>query len=207
MKQVIFGIVCTALVSLALMGTMTAQGNMARQNDLDDNLATAANEVLSNLMETNEYSIDSEEELIADFCQSLIQEISIGTEEVYDENQTVTVEVAGVDIEKGLLCLRVTETYTHTNGNIGTITCDVTAIFEQQVEKESYTVTYMVDDELYVAYSVQEGDTIVVPSTNPTKSGKTFSGWRNSSTKVMLNASSTSTQTVTKDLTYVAVFK
>ncbi len=203
MKQLTFGIVCSGLVALVVMGALTVQGRMARQNDLDDNLSTAALEVLTNLCESGDYCIEDEEELVADFCQSLIQEISIGTDEVYDENQTITVEVAGVDVAKGLLSLRVTETYTHPNGSIGTLVCDVTGVFEEQQELKAYTLTYLVEDELYVGYSVTAGGEVRTPTANPKVEGKTFVGWQNVATGELLQEGAT----VESDLTFAAVFK
>ena len=40
----------------------------------------------------------------------------------------------------------------------------------------SYTLTYLVDGEVYKTYSVEYG-TVLTPETEPTKSGYTFSGW------------------------------
>ena len=39
-----------------------------------------------------------------------------------------------------------------------------------------YTLTYMIDDDIYKSYQVEEGATIT-PETYPTKEGYTFSGW------------------------------
>ncbi len=51
--------------------------------------------------------------------------------------------------------------------------------------KASYTVTYMDEDGTVLsAQRVEEGDSAVAPSVNPSKPGSTFAGWNNTATNV-----------------------
>ena len=64
-------------------------------------------------------------------------------------------------------------TATATDGSDVTASCEVNVIAPQQ---DSYTITYMVDGEVYYQESLEYGSAIVVPDA-PTKEGYTFSGW------------------------------
>ena len=66
-----------------------------------------------------------------------------------------------------------TITATATDGGDVTASCEVNVIAPQQ---DSYTITYMVDGEVYYQESLEYGSAIVVPDA-PTKEGYTFSGW------------------------------
>ena len=66
-----------------------------------------------------------------------------------------------------------TITATATDGSDVTASCEVNVIALQQ---DSYTITYMVDGEVYYQDSLEYGSAIVVPDA-PTKEGYTFSGW------------------------------
>ena len=66
-----------------------------------------------------------------------------------------------------------TITATATDGSDVTASCEVNVIAPQQ---DSYTITYMVDGEVYYQESLEYGSAIVVPDA-PTKEGYTFSGW------------------------------
>lgn len=66
-----------------------------------------------------------------------------------------------------------TITATATDGSDVTASCEVNVIAPQQ---HSYTITYMVDGEVYYQESLEYGSAIVVPDA-PTKEGYTFSGW------------------------------
>ena len=66
-----------------------------------------------------------------------------------------------------------TITATATDGSDVTASCEVNVIASQQ---DSYTITYMVDGEVYYQESLEYGSAIVVPDA-PTKEGYTFSGW------------------------------
>lgn len=66
-----------------------------------------------------------------------------------------------------------TITATATDGSDVTASCEVNVIAPQ---RHSYTITYMVDGEVYYQESLEYGSAIVVPDA-PTKEGYTFSGW------------------------------
>lgn len=66
-----------------------------------------------------------------------------------------------------------TITATATDGSDVTASCEVNVIAPQQ---DSYTITYMVDGEVYYQESLEYGSAIVVPDA-PTNGDYTFSGW------------------------------
>lgn len=96
-----------------------------------------------------------------------------------------------------------TITVTTTDGSF-TATCEVTV-----TPLDTYTITWMSNGETYTTTSVVEGNSLVLPATDPSESGYEFMGWTNTST---VNSDGTSITYIdesvmpTGDATYCAVF-
>lgn len=79
-----------------------------------------------------------------------------------------------VDMEKGIISVQIKEEYSQPNGKHRTIEFEKTALVERtMIEKESVTITFLVDEEVYKEYCVKKGE--VCP--NPKVPSRTFAGW------------------------------
>lgn len=203
MKQILFGISCTLIMATAILVSMTVLGRMSRENELEQALRISTKQVLTTYMETGEYSAANEEEFAADFCQAVLEKISLGSEEEKDENFKITMEITGLDWEAGLISLHVTENFTYMNGRIGTIQKDITRVMEQSAEKPLCILTYEANGRTYKKYGVEKGRDFIVPK-NPPAVGKNerFLYWMDEETKQRAHFP----QTVSKDKQYIAVF-
>lgn len=70
MKQAIFGIMCGFIVILTIVAVMTVEGRSTRENEADNALSAAVDEVMENLLTKKDYDIENNEEFVADFCEA-----------------------------------------------------------------------------------------------------------------------------------------
>lgn len=183
MKQVIFGMLGTLVLALTLLVSITVLGKTARENELDNALCASVDEVMENLMETGDYRIGDEEELAADFCETLLQEITLGGDEIQDKNFHLQVDITGMDLKHGLLSVQVTESYTHPNGKIGKIKRSATAVYDQKKQRKQCVITYMANERLYKEYGLREGEDFVLPkSPKSDDEKKKFLYWKDMET-------------------------
>ena len=173
MKSAMKIIVGAFLGILTLMMILTTNGRMNRSMEIKSNLSSAIEGALEELKLEKSYNIDNADQFLADFTESMSMAI--------DSDAEIKTEIMNVDKERGLLSIRVTETFTHPNGNEGTVSEERTVILNRVTddESETYTVRFYVvqgDQRAYKKYTVVKGDVLSVP-VNPTKEGMTFGGW------------------------------
>ena len=122
MKNIVTIISCTLIGAITLAIVMSVSGRMNRSMEVKSNLPSAVEETVENLS-LKKYSIADIEEYLADFTATLSDFI--------DTDSELTVSVAGADIERGILSVKVTETFVHPNGRTGTVSCERTVLLEQ----------------------------------------------------------------------------
>ena len=195
MKNVILIFTYVVIGALTLGIIVSAMGREARNVELQSNLSNAVEESLANAMEEKNYTIADQNEFLADVTENIT--------EVLDTNSTVDVKVMKVDLNKGLLSLRVVESFNYVNGKTGSVKCDRTVVFDKrgQDDNDKYDVYYYInadDDRPYKRYTLLKGDTILIPK-EPSRAGYTFEGWKDADGNAPV-----SDQTVESGLTYVA---
>ena len=176
MKQAMFGVIAGFIVILSIVAVLTVEGRNNRESELETALSASVEETLENLCVDQKYTVETQDEFVADFCQALLGRIQAGTEEAGDENLSVRVDVVEADLEKGLLSVVVTETFTHPNGSLGTVSCSSTALLEREAPRDEVVLTYYVGDQIYQQYGLLEGEDFRVPAA-PSLPGRTFSHW------------------------------
>ncbi len=195
MKNVILIFTYVVIGALTLGIIVSAMGREARNVELQSNLSNAVEESLANAMEEKNYTIADQNEFLADVTENIT--------EALDTNSTVDVKVMKVDLNKGLLSLRVVESFNYVNGKTGSVKCDRTVVFDKrgQDDDDKYDVYYYInadDDRPYKRYTLLKGDTILIPK-EPSRAGYTFEGWKDADGNAPV-----SDQTVESGLTYVA---
>ena len=195
MKNIILIFTYVVIGALTLGIIISAMGREARNVELQSNLSNAVEESLANVMEEKNYTIADQNEFLADVTENIT--------EVLDTNSTVDVKVMKVDLNKGLLSLRVVESFNYVNGKTGSVKCDRTVVFDKrgQDDEDKYDVYYYIsadDDRPYKRYTLLKGDTILIPK-EPSRAGYTFEGWKDADGNAPV-----SDQTVESGLTYVA---
>ena len=176
MKQIVFGIACVVIMILFAVALMTIEGQVARENELDNSLYSAMSQTMFAQENTLYGSFKSDQAMREFFTDSLMTSVCKGDDDRRDEALNVSVDVLGLDRKKGLLSARVIEDFSYPNGAIGHVVREGTMIAEKKVIKH-FTVTFMVDYSVTLnnaEYSVRrqrvlkklillEGDRVVLP--------------------------------------------
>ncbi len=171
MKQVVFGVVCTLILTFILMIVMTVYGRNLRQTEAEHTLAEAVDTAMEDLL-TEEYVVSSSDVFVAEFLQLLLSQLK--------STSDVRVSILEADEKLGILSVEIVETYQHPNGKEGTVSEVRTVILDKPQEKvkEYKKVSfYTGDNELYKEYTLLEDALCTVPLP-PKKEGKNFWGWR-----------------------------
>ena len=120
-----FGITICSIISIVIV--MTLCGTNMRQNELNRAVDSAIKDTVENQFDDTTYSVNSNDEFVADFMEALLVQIN--------SDCSVVVNVLDVDYQKGLLSVEVIEKYIHPIGTEGNVSVKRTVIMEQ------YTVT------------------------------------------------------------------
>lgn len=170
MRNAVLIITTTILGVMVLMIVMTINGRMNRSMEITSNLPSIVEETLENMVSNPKYDIHNTNEFIADLTETLSMTV--------DAKSDVTIEILQCDKERGVLSIRVTLSYTHPNGQIGTVSCEKLAIFNKLLEDEveRYRVIFYVDSDIYKEYVVTEG-TIITEPVSPVLSEGVFYRW------------------------------
>lgn len=169
MKHTIYGISLAAIAMLVVAALLVVSGKSVRSNEIETALNTAIEQSLEQLKEKKGYEAGNYQELIADFNQLLLLQV--------DSDSDVQVEIFTADAQKGVLDVRVTETYQNILGQERSMACRKSVILEEYTEKKGYhTVTFLADGKVYEQYSLYEGGQAAKPKA-PEKKGKSFRYW------------------------------
>ena len=195
MKHMIFGIALLAVTIMVIAGAMVVSGSDVRVNEADKALNTAVEQTLEQLKKYGSYEIGNEQELIADFQQSLLMHIS--------SDASIKVKILTADTEKGVLDVEITETYKTVNDKVKQAVCRKTVILEEYSEKRGYcTVEFIIAGTVYEKYSLYKGSRIVIPR-EPGKRGSVFRGWKKAGEGSWLKEG----MTAEEDMVFEAVFE
>ncbi len=123
MKSVFLGFGITICSLLSIVIVMTLCGTNLRQNELNDAVANALMDTIENQFDDMTYSVNSNDELVADFLEALLVQIN--------SDSLVVVNVLDVDFQKGLLSVEVIEKYKHPIGTEGQVSVKRTVIMDQ----------------------------------------------------------------------------
>lgn len=176
MKNFIFGVIIVIIGILLTASILTINSRMTRDKENNDSLANAVETAVTNTIEHNNYSINNNEEFIADFLQHLLIQ--------FENNSDIEVDVAGIDYKKGLLSIKVVEHFTHPNGKDSTIDYETTVILEKAAETVYYDIEfYDNDNELLKKYTLVEETKIPPIKIMDTK--KSVKGWRDENGQVV----------------------
>lgn len=203
MKQLIHGIVLFAVFAATIFMVITLNGRRQRSEETVETLSAAIETTVQNLLKEGTYSIEDDEEFIADFIQALCVQMNSDTD--------IEINILKADAKKGLLSVEVKATYQHPNGKEGVITCYRTILFDTKevIPAEVCTVTYYYnrdgdeETDIYKQYTLLKEEALPIPKDPAPLSGTgTFEKWKNreDDTDAMLD------QKVTKNLEFYAEF-
>lgn len=189
MKNVIIGIIGVLIVLYTTLMGLDVLTIQSHKNQIEKHLSR----VVKNILE-DEYKSGDE----ATVKQVLQEEI----EDSISRNAELTVEIKALDLQKGILSVKVTGSIPTITGKQKDIQVEKTAFMEQMVTNQPmYTVTFWVEDEVYKEYQISMGDKCPLPK----EPGANFVGWKEYGTEQL--STLTELNQVYQDRTYVAVFE
>lgn len=187
MKNVIlaiFGFMITLYTFSLMFSVLSLE---TRKNSLENHVARVVEGFLESAYQTG-----SEQEV----RQRLVWELS----QNIDDSGSLTVDVLALDLQKGIISVKVSEAFRQFNGRMRTIVCEKTAIMEQpSVQESKVIVTFKSEGRLYKEYQVEVGEGCPVPRLPE----GTFIGWAEEGD--LTQELVTSIAQVWEDKTYVAV--
>lgn len=187
MRNAVIVIFMVVILVFSGAAIQAAENKAIRKNELESSLSEAMEQSMKILTVHPVYHIDASsktDEFAADFIQGFLMKIT--------SNSDFTIEILGLDVEKGLLDVRVAERYKQIIGH-GEVSCRKTVILEDFEEEEDtfYQVSFWVPKEdsreepeseyIIKQVKVHSGDTLntaMLPQNSIEQEGRTFCGWR-----------------------------
>lgn len=159
MKKVVIAMILVICIVATIFTVLTINGRASREEELAQSLGAAVESSLKEAFLEKNYNIMNTDEFVGDFLQYMAIRLN--------SNSDITVNVVGIDYEKGMVTIEITGTYTHPNGKAGAVSVQKTVLLEQSEKKidEFYNVTYYVDKEIYMKSVLKGGDVLMEPDT------------------------------------------
>lgn len=174
MKTISFGVCGLAIVVMVFVGLLQVVNYDTRTVNLQDTLHSAMSSSLDTALSTRAYTIDDEDELVADVVQGVILALE-------DPEAELQVQVNEVDRLLGIVSMKVTATYHSVSGKTSTASVERTVILEH-VENApapgSHTVRFQDKAGVPVkVYILKTGSQKLPYVAYNAPSGKSFQGW------------------------------
>ncbi len=194
MKNILWGFVVTAIAFSAILIIVTINAQMTRKKEVNSTLSIVVNQAVNNVMEKRNYNIDEKDQFIADVLENLL--------DTYSNNSDITIKIAKADIEKGLLGIKVVETYKNPNGTTNTYSYEKTIILETTSTQQSFIITFLNIDGSVFQQIVSNGSELIQP---PTSKPAGVIAWKRQGTTIVLNDDDISKILVTENIIYEPV--
>lgn len=183
MRNAVIGFFMIVILVFTAAAIQTAENRTERKNELDTSLGQAMEQSMEVLTVNPVYHIQKDggtEEFTADFIQGFLSKTT--------SDSDFTINILKVDVEKGLLDVRVVERFKQIIG-YGEVSSRKTVILEAvEVPQEKYCKVSFLSEEdektgLYMKkqISVHEGDKLnpaMLPQNGIEKDGYIFCGWK-----------------------------
>ena len=145
MKNIIYGVVAILLGMAFTLTVITITGVMNREIEIENALAEAVENSIEACSGRHDYSLDNNEQFVADLMIELSNAI--------ENDSDLKIDVMGVDKDKGYMSIRVTEYYKTVIGATKTAYCETTAFLDRgstDITSNAVTVTFIDDDNTYM---------------------------------------------------------
>lgn len=118
-----FGVSCLAVVTLVFVALLQIVNVDTRAVNLQDSLHAAMSSSLDTALNERAYSIDDEDQLVADVVQGIILELN-------DPKVELEIQVNSVDRVLGIVSMKVTGKFHSVSGSTSTVSVERTVLLE-----------------------------------------------------------------------------
>lgn len=189
MKNIILGIIAVFITIYTILMGLNVLTIQSHKNLIEKHVSR----IVKNVLE-HEYQSGDETAV----KQMLQEEI----EDSISNSAQLFVEIQEIDLQKGILSVKVTERIHTITGKQKDIVVQKTAIMEQIATNLSkVTVTFLIEDEVYKEYEITKGKECPLPK----EPGESFVGWKEFGTDYMPTLNEF--DQVWENRIYVAVFE
>ena len=122
MKQMIFVISMAIIILLVSMSLVSVDGKTKRRDELNRAVSAAVTHTVKTTKGNNRKEIQSDQEMVGEFIH--LRSVNLNGDGDY------SIEVFGVDSQKGMLDVKVTETFSYLNGEKGKVSVRKCAIYD-----------------------------------------------------------------------------
>ena len=197
MKHAIWGFFMVLVALIIILIIMTITGRMQRNTEVNSTISEAVEQSVNAVMNNKAYTIDDKDEFVADVLQNLLN--------TYENDADITIKIATADKEKGLLGIKVIETFKKPNHGITEDSYEKVVLLEATKEQSTYTVMFFTEDgSIFQKASMNGGETVILPTMKP----EGYTGWgklNNDGSVTRLTDDQISEIVVGEDLSFVAV--
>ncbi len=196
MKNIVLVITTAMLGVITLLIVLTIYGRMNRSMELKSSLPSVMEETVESMIQNQDEMMESDEEVLKRFTNELLL--------CLETQSDVMIDILQFDREKGILSVRVTETFGHPNGEKGTVSCERTVIADALSENEEVfqcRVRFWINGECYKTYEIRNNDEIQEPYVPENVTDK-LKGWMNTEGNLLCFP-----QKITQDTDYYAVLQ
>lgn len=130
MKHTVYGISLAALAMAVVAILLGASGKSVRENEIETALNTAIEQALEQITEEG-HGAGDDRGLIGDFNQLLLQQVESDSE--------IQVEILTADVKRGVLDVRITDTYQNILGQERKIVCRKLS-FRKRIQRRKDTI-------------------------------------------------------------------
>ena len=122
MKQIIFVISMAIIILVVSMSLVSVDGKAKRRDELNRAVSAAVKQTVKTVKGEKQNEIQSDQEMVGEFIHLLSVNLS--------GKGDYSIEVFGVDSQKGMLDVKVTETCSYLNGEKGKVSVRKCAIYD-----------------------------------------------------------------------------
>lgn len=122
MKNFMITVTIIMIMSFSIFTSTSILGRTTRKAEARAALENAMENTLNAMIINPVYDIDSPQEMVAEFVQSLCTQI--------DSDSALEIKIISVDSKNGLIDVEVTETFKYANGQTGQVSVRKTLITE-----------------------------------------------------------------------------
>lgn len=185
MKTISFGVSALAITVMVFVGLLQIVNVDTRASNLQDSLHAALSSSLDTALNERAYTIDDEDQLVADVVQGVILELN-------DPTVELKITVNKVDRVLGIISMKVTGTFQSVSGGKSTVSVERTVILEH-VENprlpDSYSIRFEdTDGTVIKTYWLMKNSQKLPYPMYRSLSGMIFEGWTRGATFYPNNA-------------------
>lgn len=177
MKQIAIGLVSFIIIVLFVSICININGRYIREQDVVNNLTEAIESSARSVWLNDTGEITTDEELADYFVESLICQI--------ESEDKITINVIEADVEKGILAVDMTQTFSYSDGSEGNVYYQKVIILDQIIigKLPQYEVVFYLSEEdknlgeIYKKYILEEGMDFKTPMIPDDSIEQEFIGW------------------------------